>query len=193
MMTTKERFLTTAISLFSKQGYHATGLNEIVAVSGAPKGSLYHHFPGGKEQLALDAIRSERAFVHRAIEESLQKSDSPVVAIQTFILELANQYSLQFQGLAEEEAHLSMGLLALESASLSERLRQACVEAFQDWIDLYVAKLRQDGFDEVASLELGLLVQTMVEGASLLCVTRKDTRPLLNLMAQIPVILKQKT
>ena len=45
----KNRILITAARLFQQQGYHATGLNQIVVESGTPKGSLYYYYPGGKE------------------------------------------------------------------------------------------------------------------------------------------------
>lgn len=189
-MNPRERFLQTAITLFSRQGYHATGLNEIVAVSGAPKGSLYHYFPGGKEQLALEAIRAEQIFVHGVLDETLGKSDSAVVAIQSFILVLSEHYSLHFKEKGDPFSHLSMSLLALESASLGDRLRLACVEAFQDWVGVYAAKLRMTGLDEARAQDLGLLIQTMVEGAVTLAVTRQDTRPLLNLIHHIPVLVQ---
>jgi TetR/AcrR family transcriptional repressor of lmrAB and yxaGH operons len=55
-INTKEKFIETASRLFEIKGYNATGLNEILSESGAPKGSLYYHFPKGKEQLALEAV-----------------------------------------------------------------------------------------------------------------------------------------
>ena len=59
---TRQRMLDTAADLFQSQGYHATGLTQLTTAGGAPKGSLYFHFPGGKEQLAAEAVQlsSER-------------------------------------------------------------------------------------------------------------------------------------
>ncbi len=52
----KDNIVVAAMSLFRRQGYASTGLNQILQESGAPKGSLYHYFPGGKEQLGLAAV-----------------------------------------------------------------------------------------------------------------------------------------
>ena len=57
MASTKERFIETTCQLMEDQGYHATALNQIIEESGAPKGSLYYYFPGGKEELAAEAIQ----------------------------------------------------------------------------------------------------------------------------------------
>ena len=53
----RQKILETAADLFKSQGYHATGLNQIIKESGAPKGSIYHYFPGGKEELAIESIK----------------------------------------------------------------------------------------------------------------------------------------
>src|SRR3954467_10507810 len=52
----RERLLDSAVDLLQRQGYHGTGLNELLERSEAPRGSLYHYFPGGKEQIGAEAI-----------------------------------------------------------------------------------------------------------------------------------------
>ena len=59
-MNTREKILTTAAFLFQKNGYHATGLNEIIKESSTPKGSLYYHFPDGKEEISCEVRSNER-------------------------------------------------------------------------------------------------------------------------------------
>ena len=56
-LPTRERILRAGLHLFQTQGYHGTGVSEILERARAPKGSLYHHFPGGKEELAITALR----------------------------------------------------------------------------------------------------------------------------------------
>jgi TetR/AcrR family transcriptional repressor of lmrAB and yxaGH operons len=78
---TKEKFIETASRLFEVKGYNATGLNEILAESGAPKGSLYYHFPKGKEQLALESINSAGEKIKLNLQRNLDSSENPVEAI----------------------------------------------------------------------------------------------------------------
>ena len=72
-VNTKEKFIETASRLFEIKGYNATGLNEILAESGAPKGSLYYHFPKGKEQLALESINLAGEKIKNKIKNTLDK------------------------------------------------------------------------------------------------------------------------
>ncbi len=81
----REKILHTASRLFQLQGYHATGLNQIVKESGAPKGSLYHFFPNGKEELAIEAVTYTGKIVEHLIQQSMDESSDPVEAIQLFI------------------------------------------------------------------------------------------------------------
>ena len=56
MSSAREEILQATTALLEKQGSHATGLNEIIRESGAPKGSLYYYFPEGKDQLVSEAV-----------------------------------------------------------------------------------------------------------------------------------------
>ena len=85
----KNRILITAAKLFQQQGYHATGLNQIVAESGAPKGSLYYYFPGGKEELAVAAIGLIRDEIEGRLRKFLSTIDDPVEAIRALIGQMA--------------------------------------------------------------------------------------------------------
>ena len=73
--TSREKILEAATLLFHLKGYHATALSEILKESGAPKGSLYYHFPNGKEQLAIEAINLSAKTISTAIKENLAISD----------------------------------------------------------------------------------------------------------------------
>ena len=69
----KESLIRTAMRLFRRQGYASTGLNQILAESGAPKGSLYHYFPGGKEELAVAAVTLAGSMVKQLLEDQRQQ------------------------------------------------------------------------------------------------------------------------
>ena len=107
---TRGLILNTAAVLFRNKGYHATGLNEIIRESGAPKGCLYYHFPQGKEQLAQEAIKVVGLEIQAKMEKVFQVYDEPVEAIQEFIRQSTENIFTR-----AEDRRFSVSLLALET------------------------------------------------------------------------------
>src|SRR5213082_1445883 len=86
---TRERMLASAAELFHTQGYHATGLNQLVSAGGAPKGSLYFHFPGGKEQLAAEAVTLSADRTREMLGAVVADAPDPGTGIRLVIERLA--------------------------------------------------------------------------------------------------------
>lgn len=183
----RERIIQTAAYLFQLQGYHATGLNQIIKESGSPRGSVYYHFPNGKEELAIEAVKYTGEYIEKQIKESMAKSLDPVEAIQHFISVTANQFN--------DPKHIEgipVGLLASETALISEPLRCTCVEVFKTWADIFADKLMQHGYEKDEAEELGMTINSMIEGGVMFSLAHKDKEPLLLISNQIPYILRKK-
>lgn len=187
-LDTRDRFIKTASRIFQIQGYHATGLNEILKESKAPRGSFYYHFPNGKEELALEAIKLSSENIQRDIKNTLERFSNPIEAIQAQIEKIA-----EFITKEERIQDLSISLLSLETYSLSESLREACKSAFLSFGNIYVEKLIQVGFDEEKAYELSLVIQSMIEGAITISLAQKDGTPLLAVAKQVSVLLSGKS
>ncbi len=183
--STKDKIIKTASRLFQIQGYHATGLNQIIKESGAPKGSLYYHFPDGKEQLALESLQVTAKFVLNQIAEGLQKSSDPVIAIQSLIHDMAERFEKEGY-----EGGVPVASIALETSLISEPLRNACQSAYGNFQDAFTQKLLSSGLEEKRAIELGIVMNSMLEGAFLLSFTMGDSQPLRMVAKQIPVLLK---
>src|SRR5688572_31527497 len=82
MSKTKERILEQTAELFRRQGYTGTGMKQIVAAANAPFGSLYHFFPGGKEQLGQEVIRSSGLMYQQLIEAVVDASPDIVTGVE---------------------------------------------------------------------------------------------------------------
>lgn len=182
----RDKMVEAASRLFQMKGYHATGLNEILKVSNAPKGSLYYYFPDGKEELALAAIELAGKIIQSKIKISLNQYTDSVSAIQKVILDM--ETALREEGKLQ---NVSISLLALETYLSSETLREACKESFSDLENIYTEKLIQDGVSSEAAQELGMVIQSMIEGALTISVTKKDTAPLSAVAKQIQVLVSQ--
>ena len=180
----KNRILETAARLFQRQGYHATGLNQIVVESGTPKGSLYYYFPNGKEELAVAAIGLIRDEIEKRIRQFLAGIDAPSDAIQAMIREMAKEFDEP-----EYIIHCTVSLLTLEVSLLSEPLRLACMECVEAWERAFAEKLEQSGCDAQRSRELGILMQSMIDGAMISSLGKRSMEPLLHVAEQIPLLL----
>ena len=180
----KNRILETAARLFQRQGYHATGLNQIVVESGTPKGSLYYYFPNGKEELAVAAIALIRDEIEKRIRQFLAGIDAPSDAIQAMIREMAKEFDEP-----EYIIHCTVSLLTLEVSLLSEPLRLACMECVEAWERAFAEKLEQSGCDAQRSRELGILMQSMIDGAMISSLGKRSMEPLLHVAEQIPLLL----
>lgn len=184
---TKLRILKTASRLFQKQGYHATGLSQIIRESKAPKGSLYYYFPEGKEQLAIEAIYYTRDTIGKKIHNYLSKIDDPILAIQSLVRATAREVQD-----SKRIAPCTISLLTLETSLVSEPLRKACSDTNMRWKEIFIEKLRSGGYSMERSQELGTLVQVMIDGGLISSMAQKDTRTLLYIANQIPLFLKRE-
>jgi TetR/AcrR family transcriptional repressor of lmrAB and yxaGH operons len=156
-----------------RQGYAATGLNEIVAASGAPRGSLYFHFPGGKEQLAVAAMQGAGAQLERGIEAVLSSSEDLGEALARLVDGLAA--GLETSGFADG---CPIATVALEAASTSEPIRDAAREAFDRWLRALRKRLMDAGLGEQEAARRATLVLAALEGALILARAQRDTAPL---------------
>ncbi|SEK33856.1 TetR/AcrR family transcriptional regulator [Paenibacillus sp. OK003] len=182
----RELIVSTAARLFFSQGYHATGLNQIIKESNTPKGSLYHYFPHGKEELALVCIQSANDHIMQKFEETFAAHDNTADGIQRFIHDMA----------VETEAAGFTGFLpfsfwaAVETSCISQQLRIACQDVFAGWQQIITKHLILDGIGEKKAKEMGLLVISLMEGALIISLTNQDKQPLLTAADYLSVLAK---
>lgn len=186
MSSTKEQFIQTTCDLLESQGYYATGLNQIVAESGAPKGSLYYHFPEGKEELAAEAISRAGETVADRIRANLADIADPATAIRRFVERIADS--------VEASGYRSGGPLmtvAMETATTSERLNLACREAYMRLQQAFARKFEEGGYDKGQSEELATFVIAAIEGGVILSRTYHSGDPLRQVAQQLGDYLEQ--
>jgi AcrR family transcriptional regulator len=170
---TKDRIMDTSAELFRRQGYTGTGVKQIVAAANAPFGSLYHFFPGGKEQLGAEVIRSSgRLYIQLFATIAAQAPDVPT-AIGDFFAGAAE--TLQETDYADA---CPIATVALEVASTSEPLREATAEVFESWIAGATAYFEAAGIPCQHARELALSMLSLLEGAFVFCRAMRTVEPL---------------
>lgn len=170
---TRDRILETAAELFRRQGYNGTGLKQIVATAGAPFGSLYHHFPGGKEQLGAEAIRSSGAVYEDLVVSLLRAAPDVVTGVRDSLLAAA---ALLIETDFADACPIET--VALEVSSTNDSLRQACADVFESWIRAGTAHHEDAGLSRAKARELTVLYISALEGAFVLCRAKRDTEAL---------------
>lgn len=179
----RERLVATAARLFRFQGYHATGLNQIVEESQAPKGSLYHYFPEGKEQLGQEALRSAGQVLRERLS-ALGKLD-PREALKQLV-----EVSIQELQSSDYRDACPIATVALETSSHSPELRQCCSDIFQQALSILEGWLVKHGLDQQAARDLALLAFSAYEGALLLSKVQRSPDPLRRVAGQIHSMLE---
>jgi AcrR family transcriptional regulator len=170
---TRQRIVEAGAELLRNKGYAATGVKEIVAAAQAPFGSLYHHFPGGKEQLGEEVIRFSGAEYGKLGPLIFDAAPDVVTGVRMF-----------FGGAAQnlEESGWTAGCpiatVALEVANTSEPLRAATAEVFEGWVVGLTATFAGAGLELGRAREVAVAFIAALEGAFVLSQSWRDTSPL---------------
>jgi AcrR family transcriptional regulator len=167
----RERMVRSAASLIRSQGLSATSFSEVLAHSGAPRGSIYHHFPQGKQQLAQEAIRwtSERALAYLRAGAAVTASD----VLERFI-DMWRQIVLTSGG----AAGCVVAGVAIDSDAREAGEIELVRETFQSWIVMLAEQLESAGVPSERATPVAVATMAGMEGALILCRAEGNVRPL---------------
>lgn len=179
----RAKIVRAAALLFRRVGYHAAGMNDIVALSGAPKGSVYHYFPGGKEQIAQEALGYAAGLVTQTLTELAHKSDSAAEMLSTYAGMLAHWLSE-----SDFQDGCPVTTTLLETANAIPSLSQLGRKIFADWEAIFAAKLVQDGLSEKRAAALASLALSSLEGALVLARIEQEANPIKNVAEEIEAL-----
>lgn len=183
--TTRDHLIEATCNLLEMQGYHATGMSQILKESGAPKGSLYYHFPDGKEELTAEAIeRASRKVAERIVAGLATEADVPK-AVTAFILNIA---------ISVESSGFRMGgpltTVAMETAVTNERINLACRAAYARLCDAFTDRLAGSGFSAQRAAELSSFIIAAIEGGIILSRTYHTADPLRRVAYELGEMLR---
>jgi len=170
---TRNRIVQSSAELFRRQGFTGTGVKQIVAEASAPFASLYHFFPGGKEQLGAEVILWSGALYGRLLDEFFLPEADPVAATRAFFAGAAD--TLRQTDYADA---CPIATVALEVSSTSEPMRQACAQVFDGWIDGATARFIEYGLTRARARSLAISMLAALEGAFVLARALRSTEPL---------------
>lgn len=169
----RQRLVDATAALLQRQGFHATGMADVVAESGGPRGSLYFYFPGGKEELACAALSSAGTRLRERLEEALAAARSGPEVVEVTLRVLAEDL------VASDYARGSpLATVALEASSTSEPVRRTIAEHYDGWRQVIAERLVAVGGPTEAAWTWATFVLSVIEGALLLAKVERSPRPL---------------
>jgi len=174
-----------AATLFRRNGYAATGINEIADLAGAPKGSLYHYFPDGKDAIGEAAVRFAGKGLVVTLEKLEAEHNSAASMLQAYCRLLAGWMA---KSGFRDGCPISTTLL--ESAPQSERIAQAGREAFAAWSAVIARALIRDGLAKAEARRLSTLAISAIEGALILSRVEASAAPIEEVARSLGAILK---
>ena len=187
--TTRERMIAATARLLQRQGMAATGLTEVLDAAGAPRGSLYHHFPRGKNQLVAEAVRFSSARIARAIEAAMASPLPLPDALRAF-----TDFYESSLGDSDFRDGCPVATTALEASALgAPEVEAACAEAFAAWQEPIARRLVAEGHLPAAADELATIIIASLEGALLLARASHSMQPLNTVASHLAALLSPST
>ncbi len=183
--TTRQRMVTSAAGLIRKHGATATSIDRVLALSGAPRGSVYHHFPGGRVQLVEEAVGYAGGYVSALLEDAAQAGD-PVAAVEQF-LQLWREQLVA----SDFQAGCPVAAVAVEVNEEAPQLIDAAGLAFARWEGQLHAIFDHAGLDPDRAASLATLVIAAVEGALVMARAQRRTHPLDAVGAELRALVTQ--
>lgn len=175
---TRKKLIDATGDLLRRQGFHATGLSDIVEESGAPRGSLYFYFPGGKDELARAALEAAGA-------DWREKIDAVVAAAPDLDAAIASIVELLGDDLEASKFQHGCPVAAVALETTSGPVRRAIVAHYAEWERAITAHLVSSGIAAGPAQQLAVVALSAIEGALLLARVRKTRAPLVAVGAML--------
>lgn len=171
---TRKRLVDATVALLQEKGPSASGTAEILATARAPRGSFYHHFPQGKDELLVEAVRQAGASTFAGLEARLRDDSLPLPLRVEALLhaEADDQVAHDFR------FGCAVGATTLETACTPGAVSDSTRSAFASWTDLLVDVFTAERIERDDAVALADTIVSALEGATMLARARRDPAPL---------------
>ncbi|MFI9173976.1 TetR/AcrR family transcriptional regulator [Streptomyces lincolnensis] len=182
----RERMVFSAAQLIRRDGVAATGMREVAAHAEAPRGSLQHYFPGGKEQLVNEAVGWAGRYAGRRVARFLAALPEPTPG--GLFAEMVRQWTDEFETVGFEGG-CPVAAATVDCAEATASTREAAAAAFAAWTEPVARALTDMGVPKERAGALATLMISAVEGAILLARAERDVRPLTTVARELGPLL----
>jgi len=183
--STRARMLVSAAEVLRERGAAGLTIDEVLARSGAPRGSVYHHFPGGRNQILAEALQYAGEEITEVIDEAAPKGG----------LYLVRKFVVFWEELLRESDYAAgcpVVAAAIGSAEQEPQLTTVAGSIFSHWRDALTRAFVTDGFDESQAASLATTCIAALEGAVVLSRSTRSVDPLRDVAAQVEFLVKSR-
>lgn len=184
----RDTLVRSAAVLFRRRGYANTGTNDILMLSKAPRGSLYHYFPGGKQQIATEAVRYAGGVVTQTLTDLLAREATPSAALRKYGRMLAGWME---QSKFRDGCPISTTLLEISPESID--VTAAGNEAFAAWTGLFSDALKNTGVSAARSRRLATTAVAVIEGSLILSRVMQSGAPIVDATTAVAEMFEAAT
>ncbi|MGC1238463.1 MAG: TetR/AcrR family transcriptional regulator [Acidimicrobiales bacterium] len=181
----RDKMVQSAASLIGQRGMNATSFSDVLADSGAPRGSIYHHFPEGKKQLAECAMRltSDQILGHMKASQAT----TPEGVIEHFVA-LFHHVIVT----SNATAGCAVAGVTIDVGDGDEDLLVVARNAFQSWVSLLAAQLEHAGVKKMRAQGVATICIASIEGALILCRAEGNDEPLRVVESQLLELVRPR-
>jgi AcrR family transcriptional regulator len=183
---TKQRMLDSAVLLLRERGAAGVTVDAVLAHSGAPRGSVYHHFPGGRNELVLGAVRQAGDYISTMVSDSAAEGD--VVAMVERLVAFWKRALTR----TDYRAGCPVAAMAIDSRDIVPDAGDVVREIFTRWQASLAEALSANGFTVQRAQRLATLIVAAIEGAVILCRAHRDLGPLDDVLVEIAPLLERR-
>ncbi|MEV6237538.1 TetR/AcrR family transcriptional regulator [Lentzea sp. NPDC051838] len=184
--TTKQRMLDSAVLLLRERGAAGVTVDAVLAHSGAPRGSVYHHFPGGRNEMVMGAVRQAGDYIAAMVSESAADGD-----VQLMVERLVAFWKRALTK-TDYRAGCPVAAMAMDSRDIVPDAGEVVREIFTQWQTSLTEALSANGFELQRAQRLATVIVSVIEGAIILCRAHRDLGPLDDVLVEIAPLLRQR-
>lgn len=182
---TRDRIVNATAALVQRHGFHGTSLSAILAESRAPSGSLYFHFPGGKEEIVLEATRAGATAFTELLERTLRESGDPVAGVKAYIQAVTRQLRA-----SDYMCGCPVAPVILDAPSAASPLAELSRQTLTEMRRLYREALEAAGIEQCRAQTLATTITASLEGGLLIVRAERDTAALEHVAGELEALIR---